>query len=269
MIDRLIESGAATLEVLADMTPEQLLEIPSVGPELVERIQAAVSQCYTHLERTVGAVPAARKTRTAPPEADGSDPGTAPAASKAPPVLPGVPEAGAGASSDDEDGDAEMDLAMAELERFGKMNRYTVPSQEAGDQQVGPEAGIARDRQARAAERGRRGWGRPPCPHCRAARRTTIRINELARELEVPNREIVALLPGLGIHEPKSHSSSLDDRTAAKIRDKIRGRKQDEKPAAAQELDLPRPEASEDRAGPNERPAPPVRPLRSRAPPFP
>lgn len=143
LIDRLIESGAPTLEALADMTPEQLLEIPGVGPELVERIRVAVSQCYAHLERTVGAVPTAKKTRNAPSKPDGSAHEAAPPALTAPQVLPGVPEAGAGASSDDEGEDAEMDLAMAELKRFGKMNRYTVPSQEAGDPQVGAQAGLA------------------------------------------------------------------------------------------------------------------------------
>src|SRR5687767_14687828 len=45
-----------------------------------------------------------------------------------------------------------------------------------------------------------------------------IRINELARELEVKPSRILDLLPELGVHDKKTHSSSLDDDVAAAIR---------------------------------------------------
>src|SRR5256885_15425523 len=45
-----------------------------------------------------------------------------------------------------------------------------------------------------------------------------IRINELARQLEVPSHEILDMLPGLGVTEKKTHSSSVDDDVAEKIR---------------------------------------------------
>src|SRR5271166_4851567 len=45
-----------------------------------------------------------------------------------------------------------------------------------------------------------------------------IRINELARQLEVPSHEIVELLPSLGVTEKKTHSSSLDDNIAELVR---------------------------------------------------
>ncbi|MGC8794916.1 MAG: translation initiation factor IF-2 N-terminal domain-containing protein, partial [Bryobacteraceae bacterium] len=45
-----------------------------------------------------------------------------------------------------------------------------------------------------------------------------IRINELARECEQPNSVILALLPQFGITEKKTHSSSIDEETADKIR---------------------------------------------------
>ncbi len=45
-----------------------------------------------------------------------------------------------------------------------------------------------------------------------------IRINELARECEQPNSVILALLPQFGITEKKTHSSSVDEETAQKIR---------------------------------------------------
>ena len=45
-----------------------------------------------------------------------------------------------------------------------------------------------------------------------------IRINELARELEVKAHEILDLLPELGVAEKKTHSSSIDEDTALKLR---------------------------------------------------
>ena len=45
-----------------------------------------------------------------------------------------------------------------------------------------------------------------------------IRINELARELEVKAHEILDLLPELGVTEKKTHSSSVDEDTAIKLR---------------------------------------------------
>jgi translation initiation factor IF-2 len=46
-----------------------------------------------------------------------------------------------------------------------------------------------------------------------------IRINELARELEVKPHRIIDLLPELGVTEKKTHSSSIEDDIALKIRD--------------------------------------------------
>ena len=69
-----------------------------------------------------------------------------------------------------------------------------------------------------------------------------IRINELARELEVPNNRILELLPGLGVTEKKTHSSSIDDDVAIKIRHIIGGENGDEHPAELEEqkeADLP------------------------------
>ena len=45
-----------------------------------------------------------------------------------------------------------------------------------------------------------------------------IRINELARELEVKAHEILDKLPELGVHEKKTHSSSIDEDVAEKLR---------------------------------------------------
>ena len=45
-----------------------------------------------------------------------------------------------------------------------------------------------------------------------------IRINELARELEVKSNVVLEYLAGLGIPDKKSHSSALDDDLADKVR---------------------------------------------------
>src|SRR4029077_19647177 len=45
-----------------------------------------------------------------------------------------------------------------------------------------------------------------------------IRINVLARELEVKAHELIDKLPELGVTEKKTHSSSVDDDVAEKLR---------------------------------------------------
>src|SRR5881394_2710389 len=50
-----------------------------------------------------------------------------------------------------------------------------------------------------------------------------VRINELARELEVKAKAIIDLLPGFGVTEKKTHSSSIPEDVAEKVRKKIQG----------------------------------------------
>ena len=133
LIDRLAESGVSTVEALADMTPEQLEEIPSVGPELIERIERAIRQCYEHLARTVGVVPAEDEGSDAPDSVDESD-GTKKKPVAAAPVLPGAPVSGAV-----EEDDEEIDFDIEELEGLGKMNRYRGPIEDEGSLQPGRE----------------------------------------------------------------------------------------------------------------------------------
>jgi translation initiation factor IF-2 len=51
-----------------------------------------------------------------------------------------------------------------------------------------------------------------------------IRINDLARELEVKSREILDALTTVGVTEKKTHSSSLEDHEADLVRKHLRGR---------------------------------------------
>ncbi len=74
-----------------------------------------------------------------------------------------------------------------------------------------------------------------------------IRINELARELEVKPSVILKLLPDIGITEKKTHSSSIEEEFANKVR-KHFGRLEEE-PAQAAEAEGKEKEApKEDRA---------------------
>src|ERR1700681_976721 len=69
-----------------------------------------------------------------------------------------------------------------------------------------------------------------------------IRINELARELEVKPNVILDLLPELGVTDKKTHSSSLDDELALQIRHHVTGGDGDAAPAPvteAAELEAP------------------------------
>src|SRR5580698_3034168 len=50
-----------------------------------------------------------------------------------------------------------------------------------------------------------------------------IRINELARELEVKPNVILETLAELGIADKKTHSSSLDDDVALQVRQRVHG----------------------------------------------
>src|SRR5207302_10020408 len=50
LIEKLHQAGITTVEALADMTPEQLEEVPGVGPKTVEKISIAVNNYFSSLE---------------------------------------------------------------------------------------------------------------------------------------------------------------------------------------------------------------------------
>ena len=58
-----------------------------------------------------------------------------------------------------------------------------------------------------------------------------IRINDLARELEVKSKAILDVLTEVGVTEKKTHSSSLEDHEADKVRAHFR--KASDSPSAA------------------------------------
>jgi transcription termination/antitermination protein NusA len=65
LIGKLNEAGISTVEALADMTPEQLEELPGVGPKTVEKISIAVNNYFSSLEASAGAaIPESGETAT-------------------------------------------------------------------------------------------------------------------------------------------------------------------------------------------------------------
>src|SRR3974390_3608380 len=54
IIQKLIAAGITTVEALADMTPEELEEIPGIGEKTLERISVAVRHYFGHFEEGEG-----------------------------------------------------------------------------------------------------------------------------------------------------------------------------------------------------------------------
>ncbi len=71
-----------------------------------------------------------------------------------------------------------------------------------------------------------------------------IRINDLARELEVKSKAILDVLPEIGVSEKKTHSSSLEKDEAEKVRARLKGSAA-EAHSAAKPARLTRPAADE------------------------
>jgi len=50
IIEKLVAAGITTVEQVADMTPEQLEEIPGVGPKTIEKISIAINNYFSSLD---------------------------------------------------------------------------------------------------------------------------------------------------------------------------------------------------------------------------
>src|SRR5579863_3747895 len=59
-----------------------------------------------------------------------------------------------------------------------------------------------------------------------------VRINDLARELEVKSKAILDALTAVGVTEKKTHSSSIEDHEAEKVRIHLRGSSEASSPSA-------------------------------------
>jgi len=112
LITKMHEAGITTVEALADMTPEQLEELPGVGPKTVEKISIAVNNYFLTLDgQPTAEVPS--DTEIASGETTAGDTATGAAAAE------GEPAAEAG----------ETEIAEAE----------TAAAEETGDEPVSEE----------------------------------------------------------------------------------------------------------------------------------
>jgi N utilization substance protein A len=50
IVEKLVAAGITTVEAVADMTPEQLEEVPGIGPKTVEKISIAVNNYFSSLD---------------------------------------------------------------------------------------------------------------------------------------------------------------------------------------------------------------------------
>jgi N utilization substance protein A len=98
--DKLIAANSATVEALADMTPEQLERIDGMNPQMLERIQLAVNAYYGQFEQP--GVESAR-VEGAPDTFESQDSEQTAARQAGPMVVPGLPVEGAEDEEDDEE----------------------------------------------------------------------------------------------------------------------------------------------------------------------
>jgi N utilization substance protein A len=68
IIQKLVAAGITTVETLADMTPEQLEEIPGIGEKTLERISVAVRHYFGHFDESAAAAEAAAANEEAEAE---------------------------------------------------------------------------------------------------------------------------------------------------------------------------------------------------------
>src|SRR6202166_2338479 len=73
IIQKLLAAGITTVEGLADMTPEQLEEIPGIGEKTLERISVAVRVYFGHFEEGEEGEPSVTAGVAGAPEAEGID----------------------------------------------------------------------------------------------------------------------------------------------------------------------------------------------------
>ncbi len=73
IIQKLVAAGITTVEGLADMTPEQLEEIPGIGEKTLEKISVAVRHYFGHFEEGEEGEPSATAGEAGAPEEEGID----------------------------------------------------------------------------------------------------------------------------------------------------------------------------------------------------
>jgi N utilization substance protein A len=133
-IERIEAHGISLIEKLADMTPEQLMEIPGIGEKMVEKIQLAVAAYFQDLEAQQAAAAEAAPEGEAEAGSEGEAGGEA-------------QEAGPEATDATEETEA-----PSEQQDFAANETETVVETETETEPVAPGATDATETSERAAE---------------------------------------------------------------------------------------------------------------------
>ena len=75
IVEKLVAAGITTVEGLADMTPEQLEEVPGIGEKTVERISVAVRHYFGHFEEGEAGAPEAGASEAAEADTEAAEEG--------------------------------------------------------------------------------------------------------------------------------------------------------------------------------------------------
>jgi N utilization substance protein A len=121
LVDKLLDAGSSTVERLADMTPEQLEEIPGIGPKMVEKITEAVSNYFAQFEEAQPA-PLAEPVELTEEVEELAEDESAPSEEAAAAPMPGMPVEG-------EDQDESLDLEEDD-EDFDNMDAGAIEEDE-------------------------------------------------------------------------------------------------------------------------------------------
>ncbi len=99
IVEKLHAAGITSVEALADMTPEQLEEVPGIGPKTIEKISIAVNNYFSSLDAAAEAGPEGEALAAAIPDAEASADADVDADE---PVVPDEPIPGEGLPGSDE-----------------------------------------------------------------------------------------------------------------------------------------------------------------------
>src|SRR6185369_2608883 len=134
LIAKLHEANITTVEAMADMTPEQLEEVPGVGPKTVEKISIAVNNYFSSLDGSAGAAatePGETATQESKPvgEAAAGEPGAPESAGTAETAQTGEAAEAAAEGTETQGRNEEEPVASAgELPAAGTEEKQEEPS---------------------------------------------------------------------------------------------------------------------------------------------
>ena len=127
IIQKLVAAGITTVEALADMTPEQLEEIPGIGEKTLERISVAVRHYFGHFEEGEEGAPTEEAPEGAAAETAAADTETPATGELEVPTSPAVAE-----TAEAELENAQEALEEAEQERAAEAENDELEAGEAG-----------------------------------------------------------------------------------------------------------------------------------------